>query len=149
MTFADDILPPPPPPPDPVVVAQWAGQIRTVIALVGGLGLGGAWFQHLTDAQISNDVTAFLTVFGLASWAVAAGWSWWQKRQAANAARTVAVASAVASAHKTAATGTPTPVIVAPSVAVGVAPVATMVSHAEASTVPLPPPDVTPRPAVQ
>lgn len=143
------IPPDPPPPPDPVVVAQWAGQIRTVIALVGGLGLGGAWLQHLTDAQISNDVTAILTMFGLASWALAGVWSWWQKRQAANAARTVAVASAVASAHKTQDAGTPTPVTVAPAAAAGVAPVATMVSHAEAAMVPLPPPDVAPRPAAQ
>lgn len=127
--MSDPMLPPLPAPPDPVTVAQWTGQIRTVVALLGGIGLGGAWLQHITDAQISNDVTTVLTVLGLAAYAIAAFYSWKQKRDAATAARTEKVASAVASANA----GVPVVVTVTPP---GVPNIATPVSNAEASIAP-------------
>ena len=133
-----DPIPQPPAPPDPVVVAQWAGQIRGLIILLGGIGIGGAWLQKITDAQLTNDVTAVLTVAGVAAWAASSAWSWWQKRKAAKAARTAAVASAVASAHATFKNNAPTPLTVEPSPIVGLAPIATHVSLMDAATVPLP-----------
>ena len=127
--MSDPMLPPLPAPPDPVYVAQWTGQIRTIVALAGGIGIGGAWLQHITDAQISNDVTAMITVLGLVSYAVAAFYSWKQKRDAATAAHTEKVASAVASANA----GMPVVVTVTPP---GQPNIATAVSPLEAARAP-------------
>lgn len=122
-------LPPLPQPPDPTTIAQWTGQLRTLIALAGGLGLGGAWLGHITDQEISGDLTAIFTVGGLALWAGAAIWSWIAKLRAATAARTSAVASAVQSAQ----TGTPVVVTVTPP---GQPNIATLISPAEVAAAP-------------
>jgi hypothetical protein len=129
-----------PPPPDPSSVAVWAGQFRAILPLLGGIGIGGAWLQHLTDAQISDYLTGILTAIGVASWGVTALWSRYDKWRAAKADRASSVASAAASAHLTQAAGRPVIVTVAPASAElpGYAPVATMVSPLEVASVALP-----------
>lgn len=100
-----------PPPPAPATVALWTGQIRTLIAIVSGIGLGGAGLQQITTDKISGYVTAIMTLVGLGGWAWAAVWSWLDKWKAAHAAHATAVASAVASAQETQAAGVPTAVV--------------------------------------
>jgi predicted lipid-binding transport protein (Tim44 family) len=120
MAFIDPV-PAPPPLPTPTSVAIWAGQIRAILPLLGGIGLGGAWVAKLTDAQINDYVTATLTFIGIASWIISALWSRYSKWEAARADHASSVASAVASANRTAVVGTPTPVTVAPSPITGAA----------------------------
>lgn len=121
-----------PKPPDPVVVAQWAGLARTLIAALAGAGmLGGVW-ASVSAEQIANLLTAVLTVGGAGAWAAVAVWSMWQKRQA----RRGEVASAVASAE----IGRPVIVTETP---VGVPNIATRVSATEAAAAPSVPAGVT------
>jgi hypothetical protein len=147
MTVDPYQLPLPPPLPAPTTVAIWAGQIRAILPLLGGIGLGGASVANLTDAQINGYVTAVLTLVGIASWAGTAIWSRYDERQQARVARQVAVASAVASAHATQAAGTPVAVTVAVPITPNAAAVATHIPAAEAAIVPLPTPGVAPQPA--
>lgn len=128
--MTDNPYPLPPPLPAPTTIAIWAGQIRAILPLLGGIGLGGAWVANLTDAQINGYVTATLTITGLASWGVTALWSRYDKWQAARDDHASSVASAVASANRTAAAGVAAPVTVAPSPTTGV-PVATPVPFAD------------------
>lgn len=97
MTGADD-FPLPPEIPPPTTIAIWGGQIRAILPLLGGIGIGGAWVEKLTDAQINSYLTAILTLIGIGSWIFSAIWSRYDKWQQARKARTNAVASAVASA---------------------------------------------------
>lgn len=132
-----------PAPPDPTAIEQWSGQARTLIAVLSGIGIGGAWLQHVTDAQITGYVTAGLTLVSLGGWAWAAFRSWQSKRMKAEEERKLQVASAVASANATMAAGIPTPVTV--SVVEKTLPhmpdvgAATLVSTAEAATAPVVP----------
>jgi hypothetical protein len=93
--MSETTLPPLPPPPDPVKVEQWAGQIRTLVAVLSGAGLLGAAWAGVSTEQIANYLTAILTAAGLAGAAWSAFKSWRQKSMQ----RSVAVASAVASAN--------------------------------------------------
>ena len=107
-----DRFPAPPPPPDPALVTQWTqwlGQIRGVLILAGGIGLGGTWLKPitgLTDAELSGYVAAVVSVVSVAAWAGPAAWSWIEKKRTAwavaKALRLAAVAAAVASAEQTA-----------------------------------------------
>jgi len=122
--------------PDPLVVAQYAGLARTLIAALAGAGiLGGAW-AAVSAEQIANLLTAFLTVGGALMTAGVALWSMWQKRQA----RRGEVASAKASAE----IGAPVIVTVTPE---GMPNVATRVSAIEVAAAPSVPAGVTPSPA--
>jgi hypothetical protein len=126
----------PPPPPDPVKVAQWAGQLRTLIALLAGAGLLGGVWAGVTAEQIANWLTAILTVAGLAGAAYAALTSWWAKIQD----RKMLVASAKASAqHGTAVVVTETPP--------GQENTARLISATEQAAAPSVPQGVPPQPA--
>jgi hypothetical protein len=122
-----------PPPPDPVKVAQWAGQIRALIALLAGAGLIGGVWAGVSAEQVTNALTALLTLAGVAGAAWASFTSW----RAKQADRKALVASAVASAqHGAAVVVTVTPPgepniatrispaeqVAAPSVPINVAP---------------------------
>ncbi len=137
-------VPPLPPPPSPTKIALWTGQIRAVIALLAGIGFGGAWLQKVTDTQISDGLTAFLTVAGLVLWGVAGAMSWYKEHWQAAAARSTAVASAVASVAE----GTPVTVAVTqtppgmPDIVV-----ATHIPLAEQAVAPSPPVGQPPQPA--
>lgn len=128
-----------PAPPSPTNIAVWTGQVRTVIAVLGGLGLGGAALQHVTDQQISNELTAGLTVFGFLAWAAAALWSRYSKWEAARADRASSVLSAVATASATARAGVRMPVIVVPAPTV-FAPSATATMEVKPTDIPSNPP---------
>jgi hypothetical protein len=135
-----------PTPPDPVKVEQWAGQVRTLIALLAGAGLvGGAW-AGVSAQQIANVLTAVLTLGGLAAGAWASFSSWRQKAAAEKAAREGAVAAAVASATLSANAGQAIPVTVTVTPP-GQENVATKVSPAEVAVAQTVPADVQPRPA--
>ncbi len=126
----------PPPPPDPVKVAQWAGQIRTLIALLAGAGLLGGVWAGVTADQIANWLTAILTVVGLAGAVYAAMTSWWAKIQD----RKALVAAAKASAQH----GEPVTVTVTPE---GMPNVATKISATEQAAAPSVPQGIPPQPA--
>lgn len=102
----------PPAPPDPTTVEQWAGQVRTLVAVLSGIFAGVAWLHQITDAQITGYVTFGLTIASLAGWAWAGIKSWQSKQLKAAEERKLQVASAVASANATMATGVATPVTV-------------------------------------
>jgi hypothetical protein len=127
----------PPPPPDPVKVAQWAGQIRSFLSLIGGVLAGvGIVLPSFTDTQINGYVYATMTIVGLVSYGVAAYKSW----QAKNADRKALVASAKASAqHGTAVVVTETPP--------GQENVAVKISATEQAAAPSVPQGVPPQPA--
>lgn len=132
MTMTDDINPP-----DPVKVAQLAGQIRAILPFVGGALAGvGVVLPSFTDAQLSGYISAAMTIAGLASYGIAAVWSWYQKLQA----RKMLVASAKASAEH----GTAVVVIETP---VGQPNVATKIPVAEQAAAPSVPQSVPPIPA--
>jgi uncharacterized membrane protein YebE (DUF533 family) len=131
-----------PAPPDPLLAAQWAGQIRTLIALLAGAGVvGGAWVGVSTE-QIANALTALMTIAGI----VAYGWAAYKSYRDKIAQRAVVVASAQASAEITAKTGvvTPVSVVVTPE---GMPNVATKISPAEVAQAPSAPMNVPPSPA--
>lgn len=135
-----------PPPVDPLMVSQWAGLIRTLIAVLAGAGiLGGVW-SSVSAAQIANTLTAFLTVGGALMAAGSAFWSWRQKLAQAKAQRKAEVAAAVASAALSANAGRPIPVTVTETPP-GQENVATKVSVADAAKAVPVPVDVEPRPA--
>jgi hypothetical protein len=115
--MSSDPYPLPPPLPTPATVGVWAGQVRAVLPLLGGLGAGGAWAAKLTDTQINGYVTAGLTLFALACWGGSAISSWFSKIQAQRDKRKAEVAAAIASANATHTTGVPTAVTVIPATA--------------------------------
>jgi hypothetical protein len=125
-----------PQPPDPVKVAQWAGQIRTLIALLAGAGLIGGVWAGVSAEQIANWLTAILTIVGLAGAAWVSVTSWWAKTHD----RQVLVASTVASVQA----GTPVVVTVTPA---GQPNTTTRVSEAERADAPTVPLGTTPQPA--
>jgi hypothetical protein len=126
----------PPPQPDPVKVAQWAGQLRTLIALLAGAGLLGGVWAGVTAEQIANWLTAILTVAGLAG----AVWAWLTSRWAKIQDRKMLVASAKASAqHGTAVVVTETPP--------GQENTARLISATEQAAAPSVPQGVPPQPA--
>ena len=85
-----------PQPPDPVKAQQYAGQIRTLIALLAGAGvIGGAWIG-VSQEQLVSLVTAAMTLASLVGAAWAAISSWRQKA----AARAELAASARESASR-------------------------------------------------
>lgn len=79
-----------------------AGVIRAILAAAGAAGF--MWAQTVTGDQIEMAVGALLVVGS-------AVWSAWQKIAAIRAARRLAVAAAVQSAHATAQAGEPVAVI--------------------------------------
>ncbi len=126
-----------PPPPDPVKVAQYAGQIRAFLSLIGGVLAGlGIVLPTFTDAQINGYVSAAMIIMGLVSYGIAAFKSW----QAKTADRQALVASAKASAQH----GTAVVVTVTPP---GQDNVATKISATEQATAPSVPIGVSPQPA--
>lgn len=118
-------LPPPPPPPDPLVAAKWAGQIRTLIAVLAGAGIIGSAWAGVSVEQISSLVTVAMTAISLGAWAWAAYKSWQDKNQA----RAVLVSSSAASAQK----GEPVVITVTPP---GQANIATKIPQAEINAAP-------------
>lgn len=82
--------------PDPTQVALWTGQIRLLISVFVGLGLGSAWLPHITDAQISAELTAVLTVASLIGAVGASAWSFYKEHWAAQHTHAVAQVSAAA-----------------------------------------------------
>lgn len=125
-----------PAPPDPTKIAQWAGQIRTLVAVLAGAGvLGGIW-AGVSAEQIANWLTAILTVAGL----VGAAWSSIKSWEDKKTARATAVASAAASAEL----GRAVTVAVTPP---GQANVVSEVSAAEVAAAPSAPLNVMPSPA--
>ncbi len=135
--MTDPNIPAPPPMPDPTRVAQWAGQIRAIMPLIGGvLGAFGIAIPTLSDAQLSGYISAAMILIGLGMYAWSAYTSW----QAKNADRKVLVASTVASVQH----GTPVVVTVTPE---GQPNVATKVSATEQATAPSVPVGVAPLPA--
>jgi apolipoprotein N-acyltransferase len=79
---------------DPVKIAKWTGQVRLVLTLLAGVGIGGAWIPHITDAQISGYVGLSLALIPIGS----ALWSWFENEWNRKKANATVVASAVASA---------------------------------------------------
>jgi hypothetical protein len=104
-----------PPAPDPVKIAKWAGQIRAALTVLAGFNIAPEVLSTLTAVDINADLSAIMTVFGLALYIGTALWSWIEKEIAARHANAAVVASAVASAHATAETGVPTPTLVVPA----------------------------------
>lgn len=109
-----------PAPPDPVKVAQWAGQLRALLAALAGAGVIGAAWAGVSAEQIANWLTLALMAGSAAAGAYASIKSWQDKR----AQRALLVASAVASAN----TGTPVAVTITPA---GMPNVATQISVSE------------------
>lgn len=101
----------PPSTPDPTKTALWTAQARIFIGIAMGAGLGGTWLPKITDAQISNDITAFVTVVSIAGWAISGAWSWWKEHHTANAAHEDLIVTATASATETMSRGRPVAVI--------------------------------------
>ena len=137
-----------PPTADPTQMAIWAGQIRLVIGMLAGAGLLGAGWAAVSAQDITNFLTIALMIASPLAAVVTGLWSKWQKQKAAGAARTTAVASAVASANATQAAGMPV------AVTVGAAPPgvphdveATHISDAEQAATPLPSPNLLIMPA--
>ena len=125
-----------PQPPDPVKAQQYAGQIRTLIALLAGAGvIGGAWIG-VSQEQLVSLVTAAMTLASLVGAAWAAISSWRQKA----AAR----AELAASARESASRGTPVVVTVTPA---GEPNALTHISATEAARAPSVPLGATPSPA--
>ena len=72
-----------PQPPDPVKAQQYAGQIRTLIALLAGAGvIGGAWIG-VSQEQLVSLVTVAMTLASLVGAAWAATWAAWAAADAA------------------------------------------------------------------
>ena len=138
MSEAPPPYPLPPPPPSPTAIALWAGQLRVVIPLLGGIGIGGAWLQSITDTQLTSYVTTGLTLFGLVCWIGTALWAraaaWWRAADK----RKAEVSAAVASANATHAIGVPTAVTVIPSTPT-TSPTAVTVPYVEAVAAAVPP----------
>jgi hypothetical protein len=108
---------PPPsikPPVDPVQIAKWTGQVRLVLTLLAGAGIGASWLPHLTDAQISGYVGVILFVWPPA----ALLWSWFENKWNGKKASAVVVASAAASARASANAVSNIPLIVIPAATV-------------------------------
>jgi hypothetical protein len=103
-------LPPLLPSPDPVQIAKWTGQIRLVLTVLAGAGIGVAWIPRITDTQISAYVGVALLLLPIG----ASVWSWFENQWNSRKANATVVASAVASAKATAAEGTARPVVVVP-----------------------------------
>lgn len=138
-----------PAPPEPAAVVWWAGQVRAVLPLAGGiLGTLGIVLPVLTDAQISAYVGAVMVLIGIASYVWTAIWSSWDKYRAEREKRSAEVGAAVASADATERRGanTPVTVFVTPE---GESNLAVRVSAREASAVEVPKvdADITPTPA--
>lgn len=98
--------------PDPLIVSQWAGLARALIAALAGAGLLGGVWASVSAEQIANILTAVLTLGGAAMGAWATYWSWRQKIAEAKAKRDAEVSAAKASAEATMLTNRPTPVTV-------------------------------------
>lgn len=105
----------PPSTPDPATVNLVSGQVRIVIGiLVGVLGSSaglGQVLAHVTGADISNYVTAFLTVIALLGWLGASLSSWWKEHDQAAAAHENLLTTATASARATVEAGRPVAVV--------------------------------------
>jgi hypothetical protein len=127
-----------PQPPDPVKVAQWSGQIRTLIAVLAGVGFGGAALKGISSEQITGWVTAAMTLWGIGAWA----WVSWKSWQAKKADRKILVASTVASVKL----NTPVAVTVTPE---GQPNIATRISTTEQIAAPTVPADVPPQPPLR
>ena len=119
-----------PPPADPVVVAQWAGQIRTLLAALAGMGLIGGVWAGVSAEQIANGMTALLTLMGVAGYA----WAAIASAKAKKADRTALVAAAVASANR----GEPVAVRVTPEGQPNVATPISVAEQVQAPSVPQP-----------
>lgn len=98
--------------PDPLVAAQWASILRSLLKVGGGLVIAFGlsmppWLSAITDSQITVFVSAamMLTGLGMAVWGMVK--SWWDTRKA----RAREVAAAVASAE----IGVPVTVTVTPA----------------------------------
>jgi len=136
-----------PKPPDPLWLAQVAGQVRALMPLVGGIvGTLGITLPALTDAQIADYISAAMVLFGFASYAWTAIWSYRQKAAAERAKRDAEVSAAKASAEATMAAGRAMPVTVTVTPA-GLDNEAVRVRPAELAAAPSVPPGATPSPA--
>ena len=78
--------------PDPAVVNKWTGQIR---AWAGVLAMFGVAVPNIPDAKLQAYVSAILLFIGV----TASVWSWIEKVRQGDAAKAMAVDSAVASAN--------------------------------------------------
>lgn len=124
---------------DPAVL----GQVRGVLILLAGMGLGGTWLKYLVgldDASFNALATTIVTVGGGLLYLGPAIWGWLEAKWLARQSRSLQVAAATTSV----ALGVPVTVTVTPP---GEDNKATMISIAEQTKSPLVPTDVAPSPA--
>lgn len=83
--------------PNPQYAVVWGGYIRTLVAALGGAGIGVGVFSHMTAEQWSALITAGLPIIGALITFATGLWSRWQKYRAAQLDHAGNVASARAS----------------------------------------------------
>ena len=126
-----------PPPPDPVKMAQIAAVAKNVLSMLVGAGVLGAVWAGVSVEQITNWLTAALTLAGLVGGAYSMFRSWRRPIEQ----RAVLVASTVASVEQ----GQPVSVTVTPG---NLPNEAVKISPAEIAKAPAAPPlNVAPSPA--
>jgi hypothetical protein len=80
--------------PNPTSDIVWGGYLRTMIAMLGGMGIGVGALANVSVEQWSTVISAAAPLAGLAATGGAAAWSRWQKYRQATLDHAGSVASA-------------------------------------------------------